>query len=181
MRIVRDFPHEVREIMTVWIPMPDGVKLAARMWLPATADQQPVPALFEMTPYRRRDGAANVDSLMHPYLAGHGYACLKVDVRGSGDSEGCIEDEYSEAELQDGVAAIAWIAPEAWCRGAVGMFGRSGGGFNSLQVAACRPPALKAVITCYASDDRYADDCHYMGGCLIHDNMRWGSMFFSHC
>jgi putative CocE/NonD family hydrolase len=181
MRIIREFPYEVREIMTTWIPMSDGVRLAARLWLPVIAEAQPVPALFETTPYRRRDGAANVDSLMHPYFAGHGFACLKVDVRGSGDSEGRIEDEYSEAELRDSVEAIAWISQQPWCSGSVGMFGTSWGGFNSLQVAARRPPALKAIITCYASDDRYADDCHYMGGCLIHDNMRWGSQFFSHC
>jgi putative CocE/NonD family hydrolase len=180
-RTVQAFPHKVRETMTLWIPMPDGVRLAARVWMPEDAERNPVPALFEMTPYRRRDGAAAGDAINHRYFSGHGYATIKLDVRGSGDSEGRIDDEYSEAELQDGVDAIAWIAQQNWCTGAVGMFGNSWGGFNSLQVAARQPPALKAIISFYASDDRYADDCHYMGGCLIHDNMRWGSQFFNHC
>src|SRR5438552_1039495 len=109
---------------------------------------------------------------MHHYFAGHGYAAVRIDVRGAGDSDGVLTDEYSEAELTDGVAAIAWIAAQPWCSGAVGMIGKSWGGFNALQLAARRPPALRAIITVCGSDDRYADDAHYMGG-FLQEALRW--------
>ena len=56
------------------------------------------------------------------------------------------------------------------------MFGISWGGFNSLQIAARRPPSLRAIITHCSTDDRYADDVHYMGGCLLTgDALSWAS------
>ena len=75
---------------------------------------------------------------------------------------------------------IAWLAVQPWCTGAVGMMGHSWGGFNALQVAARRPPALRAIITSCSTDDRYADDIHYMGGALLLDNLRWASTMFAH-
>ena len=178
--VVKTFPRTVREIETLWIALADGTKLAARVWLPADADAKPVPAILEYLPYRRRDGTAVRDSLMHPYIAGHGYACVRVDQRGSGDSDGVLTDEYLPQELNDGVEVIAWLAKQPWCSGTVGMIGNSWGGFNGLQIAALRPPALKAIITSCSTDDRYADDVHYMGGCLINDNLRWASTMFAH-
>ncbi len=91
--------------------------------------------------------------------------------------EGLITDEYTLQEQDDAVEAIAWIAEQSWCTGALGMTGISWGGFNGLQVAARRPPALKAIITHCSTDDRYADDVHFMGGCLLLDNFFWGSAF----
>jgi putative CocE/NonD family hydrolase len=170
---------DIREIEHLWIPLPDGTRLAARLWLPANAERAPVPALLEYLPYRKRDGTAERDSLTHPYLAAHGYACLRVDVRGAGESEGLLSDEYSQAELEDGVALIAWIASQPWCSGRVGMFGISWGGFNALQVAALRPPALKAIVTLCSTDDRYADDVHYMGGAKLESGFGWAAFFFS--
>jgi len=180
MKTVRELPRRVREIENLLIPMGDGVRLAARVWLPPDADASPVPAILEMIPYRKRDGTAARDAMIHPYLAGHGYACLRVDIRGSGDSEGVLLDEYLEREQQDAVEAIEWIARQPWCTGRVGMMGISWGGFNSLQVAARRPPQLGAIITLCSTDDRYADDAHYMGGCLLTENMTWGSAIFAH-
>src|SRR6185312_16825522 len=165
----------VREIEHLWIPLSDGTRLAARLWLPGDAGQHPVPALLEYLPYRKRDGTAERDSLTHPWLAAHGYAAIRVDIRGSGESEGVLSDEYSQAELADGVAVIAWLARQPWCSGSVGMFGISWGGFNALQVAALRPPALKAIVTICSSDDRYRDDVHYMGGTLLKGGIDWGS------
>src|SRR6201990_434252 len=169
----------MKEIENVWIPLKDGTRLAARLWLPEDAEQHPVPALLEYLPYRKRDGTAERDSLTHPYLASHGYACIRVDVRGSGESEGVLSDEYAQAELDDGVEVIAWLAHQPWCSGSVGMFGISWGGFNALQVAALRPPALKAIVTLCSTDDRYADDMHYMGGQQMTGNLEWGAFFFS--
>ncbi|MEZ4864663.1 MAG: CocE/NonD family hydrolase [Caldilineaceae bacterium] len=157
----------------VWIPLADGTRLAARIWLPVDSEAKPVPALLEYIPYRKNDFTALRDSIRHPYFAGHGYASVRVDMRGSGDSDGLLLDEYLQQEQDDALEVIAWLADQPWCSGAVGMFGKSWGGFNALQVAARRPPALKAIITLCSTDDRYADDVHYMGGCLLASDMFW--------
>jgi len=180
MRTVTTLPRAIQELDPVWIPLSDGCRLAARMWLPEDAEREPVPAILEYIPYRRRDFTAQRDALLHPYVAGHGYACVRVDMRGSGDSDGVLTDEYLPLEQEDALEVIAWIAAQPWCTGAVGMIGNSWGGFNALQVAARRPPALRAIITSCSTDDRYADDIHYMGGCLLGDNMRWASTMFAH-
>lgn len=159
--------------------MSDGTKLAARIWLPVDAEADPVPAVLEYLPYRRRDGTSYRDSITQPYLAGHGYAAVRVDIRGTGDSEGLLRDEYDLPEMQDGVAVIAWLARQPWCNGRVGMWGISWGGFNTLQVAALQPPALKAIMPMGFTHDRYNGDCHYMGGCMIEGNTSWGGTLLS--
>ena len=88
MKTVTDFPRKVKEIENLWIPLSDGIKLAARMWIPEDAEEKPVPAILEYLPYRKRDGTIVRDALTHPYFAGHGYAAIRVDMRGNGDSEG---------------------------------------------------------------------------------------------
>ncbi|MDI3337138.1 CocE/NonD family hydrolase [Defluviimonas aestuarii] len=163
-------------IETVWVPMPDGVKLAARLWLPDGARQKPVPAVLEYIPYRRRDRTRMRDESMHPHFAAAGYAAIRVDIRGYGDSEGVAEDEYSHQEIQDGHDVIQWIAEQDWCDGNVGMFGKSWGAYNSFQVAATRPPALKAIAPVMGCDDRWREDIHFYGGCLANDNFWWGSI-----
>ena len=140
--IRHDFPRKVREIPTLWIPMSDGARLAARVWLPEDAEDDPVPAILESIPYRRRDGTVLGDVLSHPWWAGHGYACVRLDIRGSGDSDGVLMDEYTAQEQADICEAIAWLAEQPWCSGTVGMIGISWGGYACLQVAALRPPAL---------------------------------------
>ncbi|WP_172117342.1 CocE/NonD family hydrolase [Halomonas hibernica] len=171
MEVINDFPYNVREIENVFIPMRDGKQLAARIWLPEASLASPLPAIMEYIPYRKRDITRGRDASNHPYLAGHGYVCVRVDMRGSGDSDGVLTDEYTQQEQLDAVDAIEWIARQAWCDGNVGMMGISWGGFNSLQVAAKQPPALKAIISLCSSDDLYADNMHYMGGCLLGDNL----------
>jgi putative CocE/NonD family hydrolase len=172
-----DFPRRVREIEHAWIPLSDGSRLAARIWLPHDAEDDPVPALLEYIPYRKNDGTALGDSTRHPYFAGHGYASVRVDMRGSGDSDGILYDEYLPQEQDDALEVIEWLASQPWCTGRVGMFGISWGGFNSLQVAARRPPALKAIVTIASTDDRYADDVHYIGGCVLGaDMLPWAAI-----
>jgi uncharacterized protein len=176
--IVTTFPRNVRVIEHILIPLTDGTALAGRIWLPDDAEQHPVPAILEYLPYRKRDGTYERDALIHPYLAGHGYACVRVDIRGSGESGGLLFDEYAMQEQHDGIEIIAWLAAQPWCGGAVGMMGISWGGFNSLQIAARRPPALKAIVTICSTDDRYADDAHYMGGTLLTAGLEWAAFFF---
>jgi len=180
MKTVTDFPRTVLEFPDMGIVMPDGCRLSARVWMPDDADQDPVPVILEHLPYRKRDGTTARDALTHPYFAGHGYACIRVDMRGNGDSQGLMDDEYSEQELQDACDVIAWAASQPWCNGNVGMMGISWGGFNSLQVAAKQPEALKAIITLCSTDDRYADDIHYKGGLLLNENLGWGSTMLSY-
>src|SRR5690625_1057676 len=117
---------------------------------------------------------------MHPYFAAHGYACVRVDIRGSGDSDGVLTDEYLEQEMADGEEILRWIAKQSWCNGSIGMIGISWGGFNGLQLAYRQPPELKAIITACSTDDRYADDVHYMGGCLLGDNLSWSSVMLAY-
>jgi len=177
MTIVRDFPRPVVEDET-WLTLSDGCRLAARIWRPADAESDPVPAILEYLPYRKRDMTAERDVPMHTYFAGHGYAGVRVDLRGSGESDGVLTDEYLPQELDDGVEVLRWIGRQPWCTGVAGMIGISWGGFNGLQVAAKQPPELKAVITLCSTDDRYADDVHHMGGCLLGDNLSWASTMF---
>ena len=176
MTIRTDLPVPARCIENVWIPLTDGCRLGARIWLPDDAEDNPVPAILEYIPYRKDDWTAREDSLRHPYFAGHGYASVRVDIRGSGDSDGILRDEYLPQEQLDAVEVIRWLGEQKWCTGAVGMIGISWGGFNGLQVAAHRPPELKAVISLCSTDDRYADDVHYMGGCVLgSDMLSWAS------
>lgn len=180
MKEVTEFPCRVRRIENLWIPMPDGTRLAARVWLPEDAGNHPVPAILEYIPYRKREFTRRRDDIMHHWMAGQGYACVRVDLRGSGESEGLLTDEYLPLELDDGEAIIRWIAEQDWCDGSVGMIGISWGGFNGLQLAARQPKPLKAIITACSTDDRYTDDVHYMGGCLLADNLSWASAMYSH-
>ncbi len=169
-------PRPVRELPHTWIGLADGTRLSARIWLPEDAEADPVPAVLEYLPYRKHDGTAIRDAVRQPYLAGHGYAAVRVDIRGSGESDGILEDEYTRRELDDACEVVAWLAGQPWCSGAVGMTGISWGGFNALQVAALRPPALRAIMTLCSTDDRYADDVHYRGGCVLaSDMLHWAS------
>ncbi|MEO0622597.1 MAG: CocE/NonD family hydrolase [Pseudomonadota bacterium] len=157
----------------LWIEMPDGVRLAARLWLPEGAG--PVPAILEYIPYRKADMVRPRDERNHPFFAAHGYACIRVDMRGSGDSEGHMPDMYCQHELDDARHVIDWLAEQPWCNGRVGMFGTSWGGTASLQASVDAPEALKAIIAVCATHDRYTDDIHHMGGCVLTDSIEWGA------
>jgi uncharacterized protein len=157
----------VREIDDLWIPLPDGGRLSAHLWLPPGAEAAPVPAVVEVSPYRHEDHTRRRDAVRHPYFAEHGYASLRVDIRGSGASSGVLLDEYTEQEQEDVCAALEWVAAQHWCTGSLGMIGLSWGGFAALQAAARRPAALKAIIALCASADRYGADVKYHGGCVL--------------
>ena len=175
----RDVLEQIEEIETEWIPLRDGRRLAVRLFLPRTARVQPAPVVLEYIPYRRRDGTRLGDEAMHRWFAAAGFACARVDIAGMGDSDGLVQDEYVQREQDDGIEVIAWLAAQPWSSGAVGMIGISWGGFNGLQIAARRPPALKAVISLCSTVDRYHGDVHYTGGCLNEENLEWGGYFFT--
>jgi uncharacterized protein len=173
-----ELPYQVEHTENTFIELADGCRLAARIWRPVGSEDAPVPAILEYIPYRKRDIKRLRDDQIHPYLAGHGYACIRVDLRGSGDSDGVLYDEYLEQELADGEEVLTWIAEQPWCDGGVGMIGISWGGFNGLQIAARQPEELKAVVSICSTDDRYADDIHYMGGCVLGDHLSWNGVMF---
>lgn len=176
MTVRTELPRAVRELEHTWIPLADGCRLAARIWLPEDAADDPVPAVLEFLPYRKNDGTVVRDAARQPYLAGHGYAAVRVDMRGTGESDGIIEDEYTGQEHDDGLEVLAWLAAQPWCTGKLGLWGISWGGFNALQIAARRPPGLEAIMTLCSTDDRYADDVHYKGGCVLAtDMLHWAS------
>ena len=155
-------------VMQVSIPMPDGVLLAATLYMPA--DLRPherVPALLEYLPYRKDDDTAPGDYGKHAYFARHGYVGVRIDIRGFGASGGTPPArEYSAQEQEDGEQVIAWLARQPWSNGKIGMFGISWGGFNSIQMAMRRPPALKAILAIAATEALFKEDVHYMDGVM---------------
>ncbi len=158
--------------------MPDGSRLGARIWLPE--DEQANPAVLEYIPYRKDDYSAVRDSTTIGHFAHHGYACIRVDMRGSGSSDGVLYDEYTDQEVDDGVAVIEWIAKQTWCNGKVGTMGISWGGITGLQLAQRAPEALKTVIVLGASDQRYYDDAGYYMGCMVGQTLGWGAIMFGY-
>jgi uncharacterized protein len=165
----------------IWIPLSDGCRLAARVWLPEDAGSRPAPAILEAIPYRRSDGTLEGDDPRYVWWAERGFAGVRVDIRGSGDSDGLLYDEYLPQEQDDAVEVIAWIARQPWSNGRVGMIGYSWGGFAGLQVAARRPPELAAVVTVNSTVRRYTDDCHYIGGCVnAHDMLSWATTMLAY-
>jgi uncharacterized protein len=157
--------HGVR-IENTWIPMSDGIRLAVTLYLPTTlAPGERYPALLEYLPYRKDDDEAVRDFGTHTYFAKRGFVGARVDIRGFGMSEGSAPDrEYSAQEQQDAEQVIAWLAHQSWSNGNVGMLGISWGGFNSIQMALRKPPALKAILAVDATDELFKEDVHYMDG-----------------
>lgn len=166
-----------RTIENEWIPLKGGVRLGVRLWIPDSAGQSPVPVVLEYIPYRKRDLERPRDDQWANQFVPYGFAFARVDIRGSGDSEGLLTDEYLQQEQDDAVEIIAWLARQPWCSGAVGMRGISWGGFACFQAAAQHPPALKAIMPHCATDNRYTDDAHYVGGALTLDMFDWGAEF----
>lgn len=177
-KIITSFPYKVNVIENEWLYLSDGTRLSYRLWLPES--DIPLPIILEYLPYRKTDGTRARDNPMHGYFSGHGYNVIRVDMRGTGESDGLLMDEYLKQEQDDGLEIIDWISKQPWCDGNVGMMGKSWGGFNSLQIAALRPPALKAVIVVGYTDDRYNNDIHYKGGLILNDNFWWGAIMMGY-
>lgn len=153
---------------SVWIPMKDGVRLAATLYMPEGAKPgERFPALLDYLPYRKDDGTAAGDYPKNAYFARRGYVGARVDMRGFGASEGRPTDrEYSEQEQVDGEQIIHWLATQPWSNGKVGMYGISWGGFNAIQMAMRNPSELKAIIAVDATEELFHDDIHYIDGMM---------------
>ena len=170
--------HGIR-LEEAWITLPDGVRLAADLYRPSDPRSSdpapgPFPVLLEYLPYRKTEARSRNYGL-YSYFVERGYVVARVDIRGTGNSEGrLIPHEYSDIEQEDGEAVIDWLARQPWSNGNIGMFGISWGGFNAIQMAvrlSSKPgPALKAIIAVDATEDLYQDDVHYMDGIMHLDS-----------
>ena len=180
MKTITDFPHRWTETEDCWIPMPDGVRLAAKLWLPDIAATKPVPTIIEVLPYRKRDIYAPRDAMHHRYFAGHGYACMRVDIRGSGDSDGHQGVFAMKQEQDDTLEVLKWIAAQPWSDGQVGMFGISWGGFQAIQTAYRAPKELKAIVPCSFAPDRYTYSQVFRGGSVLLRSIRWSTQMFGY-
>lgn len=150
------------------LTMPDGVRLACTIYMPyRKSEQERFPVLLEVLPYRKDDTFLLMDYPAYAYFARHGFITVKVDIRGTGGSEGRLPDrEYSDCEIDDIIEVIRQLARHPRSNGKVGMFGVSWSGFNAIQTAMRNPDELKAILAMHASDDLYKDDLHYIDGVL---------------
>jgi putative CocE/NonD family hydrolase len=142
--------------------------------------EKPCAAILEYLPYRKDDYSAKRDSNTIAHFAKHQYACVRVDMRGSGSSDGVLYDEYTDQEIDDGVAVIEWIAAQPWCNGKVATMGISWGGITGLQLAQRAHPALKTIIVLGATDQRYYDDAGYYLGCMVGQTLGWAAIMFGY-
>lgn len=185
----------VEEVRHCMVRLADGCGLALRVWGPrgslgglgaaevvvegGEGGGATFPAVLEYLPYRKADYTAPRDHRRHPWLASHGYVVVRADMRGTGDSDGVYYDEYLKQEQDDACELIAWITRQAWSSGKVGMYGKSWGGFNGLQVAARQPPGLAAIVSLFSTDDRFEEDIHWKGGCVLGGGMlSWAAVMF---
>jgi len=189
-------PLGVDEIQHCVVRLADGCGLAMRVWAPKGSlkdlgktdtvvigkegdSEGKYPTVLEYLPYRKADYTAQRDHRRHPWLASHGYVVVRADMRGSGDSDGVYYDEYLKQEQDDACELIKWITSQSWSSGKVGMYGKSWGGFNGLQVAARQPPGLATIISLYSTDDRMEEDIHWKGGCVLGGGMlSWAAVMF---
>ena len=172
MKNSEDYP--VRVIRQVAIPMPDGVRLGATLYMPDAPNDGPFPAIVESHPYRKDDNKIPRDWRTHSYFARKGYVGVRLDTRGSGASEGIAENEYTAQEQHDCLQVLAWLADQPWCTAKLGMYGSSYGGITAIQTAMHAPLQLKAIIPMHALVDRYGQDVHYHGGCLpVNESVSW--------
>ena len=188
-------PLGVEEVQHSMVRLEDDTGLALRVWGPLGSlgglgqtkglvagregGGERYPAVLEFLPYRKADYTAPRDHRRHPWLASHGYVVVRADMRGSGDSDGVYHDEYLKQEQDDACELIAWICKQPWSTGKVGMYGKSWGGFNGLQVAARQPQGLAAIISLFSTDDRFEEDIHWKGGCVLGLGMlSWAATMF---
>ncbi|MEU7282865.1 CocE/NonD family hydrolase [Streptomyces sp. NPDC045431] len=136
MRFRTSFPYETTH-EDVRIALPDSTRLYGRIWRPLT--DEPVPALLEYAPDRLTDATAARDAQRHPWYAGHGYASVRVDARGYGNSEGVPK---LTQDLADAAEVLDWLADRPWCSGRVGMIGIGPGATIALRLAALPSPAV---------------------------------------
>jgi putative CocE/NonD family hydrolase len=165
---------------TVTIPMPDGVTLEADLYFPTGGKPgEQFPVLLEYLPYRKNEDV-NRSRRHYGYFVERGYVHARVDIRGTGNSQGkVVPYEYSDQEWADGDAVLDWLAAQPWSTGKVAMLGISWGGFNAIQMAGRGHPALKAIIAIDATEDLYQEDVHYIDGIMHLDSWEMSAELYN--
>lgn len=148
-------PHAVCHERNVVVPLPDGTRLGASLYLPDTPGRFPTTVSYY--PYRKDDLIGAMFEHGRQVLAAAGYATLLVDFRGCGASEGVCTTTFDlRREGADGAAVVEWAAAQPWSDGNVGVWGMSYGGCMSLAIAAERPPHLRAAFPMFPSADLFS-------------------------
>jgi putative CocE/NonD family hydrolase len=164
------------ERTSLYVPMPDGVRLAVDVFLPAGRSAQTrLPTVFVATRYWRAAQGQPVGNAERFWLS-RGYAYVYADVRGTGASFGQWYYPWSPQEAKDLASLVDWIARQSWSNGKVVSIGTSYTGNTAQLVAAANHPAVKAVAPRFMDFDVFAD-LTYPGGMInrfiITD---WGKM-----
>jgi uncharacterized protein len=171
------------------VPMRDGARLKADVFRPADAGR--FPAILNLGPYQKDklwvvppnleekpNPNMNWETVNPEWWVPRGYACVRVDGRGSGRSPGQCEP-WSLAEAIDFYDAIEWAAAQPWCNGKVGLSGISYYAINQWFVANLQPPSLAAIMPWEGFADIYRDAL-YHGGILNVFMTNWFTAHLMH-
>lgn len=148
-----DGDFAITEQQNLLIPLPDGTQLAANLILPDAAGS--VPAIVVYQPYLKDLHGRGTILEWQEHFARRGYACLTVDIRGTGASDGIMAPPFSPAEREDATAMLGWTAAQPWCDGTTGMWGISYSGSTALAAASLRPGSLKAIIPMHGTANEF--------------------------
>lgn len=166
-----------RKVENEFVRLSDGCRMAVALWIP---EGPPAPAILNMSPYGKKDMNAAGDEALFGYFTRHGYAGIRADMRGNGESTGHLAGKGSQPEWDDVCEILAWIAAQPWCDGNIGMWGFSWGGIEAFYTGVFRkPPQLKAMVAGGFSTNKYKDGPYFMGGVLLRDTMGWLTSFLS--
>ncbi len=161
----------VNKIENCFVELSDGCRIALSLWLP---EGDPAPAILNVSPYGKKDMNAAGDEALFGYFAQHGYAGVRADLRGNGESTGQLLNMGAQPEWNDVCEILAWIETQPWCDGNVGMWGFSWGGIEAFSTAAFKQPLqLKTIVAGGFSTDKYVDGPFFMGGVLLRDTFGW--------
>jgi hypothetical protein len=158
----------------VKIPMRDGTILYADIFRPDGGAER-FPAIMNMSVYQKDKlwvPPADLEEKANPYMnwetvnpewwCPRGYACVRVDSRGTGKSPG-RSDPSSYQESVDFYDAIEWIARQPWCSGKLGTLGISYHASSQWRVANLQPPSLKCIMPWEGRADQYRDQAYHGG------------------
>ncbi len=163
-------------VSSTYISMRDGVKIAATICIPkGLSPGDKIPTLLYQTRYQRTHHLRipyrwiwreTVDHYPKTELfTANGYACIYVDVRGSGASYGFRILPFSEEEIKDGSDIVDWIINQPWSNGNVVSNGISYTGFTAEWLATNNHPAVKSVMMGHSGWDPFGDMI-FPGGCF---------------
>jgi uncharacterized protein len=169
-------PKHVEVHRDVMIPMRDGVRLAADVYLPMGALASVVatryPVILARTPYNKLYGETPRGWVKD--ALSHGYGVVVQDVRGTYASEGALRPlEEDDGAHHDGVDTLAWIIKQTWSDGRVGTTGMSYLGATQLQLAMSKPKGLVASFVEAPAVNKFTDIWYVDGAFALGSAFAW--------